>query len=144
MFKNITVAIDGSDHAWRALNVACDLAKHYDSDIHLVHTPELPTTGIAVGSGAVEIAPTDAAVAEAGAVVMAEAATMARDAGVEPTSQSIRNGTPSAEAIKLAEETESDLIVTGRRGVGGLHSLVLGSTSQQIAHDAPRAFLTVK
>lgn len=144
MFKNITVAVDGSDHAWKALDVACDLAKHYESSLHLVHTPEIASTGIAVGSGAVEIPPSDADVAKAGRVVMAEAATIARNAGIEPTSQILRNGTPSAEAIKAAEETGSDLIVTGRRGVGGIHSLLMGSTSQKIAHDAPCAFLTVK
>jgi nucleotide-binding universal stress UspA family protein len=144
MFKNITVAIDGSDHAWKALAVACDLAKHYDGKIHLIHTPELSSTGIAVGSGAVEIPPSDADIANAGEVVMAEAATIARDIGVEPASQLVRNGTPSAEAVRTAQETGSDLIVTGRRGVGGIQSLFLGSTSQKIAHDAPCAFLTVK
>lgn len=144
MFKNITVAIDGSDHAWRALAVACDLAKHYDGQIHLVHTPELRSTGIAVGSGAVEIQPTDAEIAKAGEVVMAEAATIARDAGVEPANQFVRNGTPSKEVTDVAAETDSDLIVTGRRGVGGIQGLFLGSTSQKIAHEAPCAFLTVK
>ena len=144
MFKNITVAIDGSDHAWRALAVACDLAKHYDGQIHLVHTPELRSTGIAVGSGAVEIQPTDAEIAKAGEVVMAEAATIARDAGVEPANQFVLNGTPSKEVTDVAAETDSDLIVTGRRGVGGIQGLFLGSTSQKIAHEAPCAFLTVK
>lgn len=144
MFKNITVAIDGSDHAWKALDVACDLAKHYDGKIHLIHTPELASTGIAVGSGAVEIPPTEAQIAQAGEVVMAEAATMARNAGVEPANQFVRNGTPSAEAVSVAQQTGSDLIVTGRRGVGGIQSLLMGSTSQKIAHDAPCAFLTVK
>lgn len=144
MFRNITVAIDGSDHAWRALQISCDLAKHYEGHIHLVHTPELTSTGIAVGSGAVEIPPADAEIAKAGAVVMAEAATMARDAGVEPTSQTVRNGTPSQETVGVAKETDSDLIVTGRRGIGGIQSLLMGSTSQRIAHDAPCAVLTVK
>jgi nucleotide-binding universal stress UspA family protein len=144
MFNNITVAIDGSDHAWKALGVACDLAKRYEGKIHLIHTPELRSTGIAVGSGAVEIPPTEAEIAKAGAVVMAEAATSARDSGVEPASQLVRNGTPSAEAVRAAQETGSDLIVAGRRGIGGIQSLLLGSTSQRIAHDAPCAVLTVK
>jgi nucleotide-binding universal stress UspA family protein len=144
MFKNITVAIDGSDHAWRALQVACDLAKHYESKVHLVHTPEVPTSGIAVGSGAVEIPPTTVQIMEAGQAVMAEAATMANDLGVTPATQIVRNGTPSAEAIHAAETTGSDLIVTGRRGRGGVASLLMGSTSQKIAHDATCACLTVK
>lgn len=144
MFKNVTVAIDGSDHAWRALAVACDIAKHYDGQIHLVHTPELPSTGIAVGSGAVEIPPTDAEIAKAGEIVMAEAATITRDAGAKLANQFVRNGTPSQEVITAATETGSDLIVTGRRGVGSLKGLLLGSTSQKIAHNAPCAVLTVK
>ncbi|MGJ8623094.1 MAG: universal stress protein [Yoonia sp.] len=144
MFKNITVAIDGSDHAWKALGIACDLAQHYDSKVHLFHTPEVSSTGIAVGSGAVEIPPTEEEIAKAGAVVMAEAATIARDAGVEPASQIVRYGTPSALTIDVANETGSDLIVAGRRGVGSVQSLLLGSTSQKIAHDAPCAVLTVK
>ncbi len=111
------------------VNVAEALAKHYDGKIHLIHTPELASTGQAVGAGAVELQPTEAAIAKAGAVVMAEAATAARDVGVEPASQLVRNGTPSQEAIAVAKETESDLIVTGRRGLGSVQSLILGSTS---------------
>lgn len=144
MFKNITVAVDGSDHAWNALGVACDLAKRYEGKIHLIHTPELASTGIAVGSGAVEIPPSEAEIAAAGKAVMAKAIAMARKVGIEPNSQFVRNGTPSAEAINVANETGSDLIVTGRRGVGGVKGLLMGSTSQKIAHDAPCAFLTVK
>lgn len=75
MLKNIIVAIDGSDHATKALKVACDLVQHYDGQINLVHTPEIATTSLAVGSGAVEIPPTDEAIAEVGRAVMAEAAT---------------------------------------------------------------------
>lgn len=144
MFKNITVAVDGSDHAAHALQVACDLAKQYGGKIHLVHAPELPPHGMAVGGAAIHVPPTDEAVAEAGRTVMAKAATIARNAGVDPASQTVRNGTPSAEAIRVAEETGSDLIVTGRRGLGNVRGLLLGSTSQRIAHDAPCAYLTVK
>ncbi|MEJ6404568.1 universal stress protein [Yoonia sp. 2307UL14-13] len=144
MFRNITVAIDGSAHANRAIQVACDLAKHYDGQIHLVHTPEVPTIGMAVGSAAIEIPPTPEEIAEAGKAVMAEAAKAVQDAGLEPASKLVRHGTPSAEAVSVAAETGSDLIVAGRRGRGSVASLVLGSTSQQIAHDAPCAFMTVK
>ena len=144
MFRNITVAVDGSDHASRALRIACDLAKHYDGKIHLVHTPEIETTGIAVGAGAVEIAPTAEAIVNGGRAVLASAVTIARDSGIEPSSQIVGNGTPSAEAIKVAEDTNSDLIVAGRRGLGGFASLVFGSTSQKISRDAPCAVLTVK
>ena len=144
MFKNITVAVDGSDHARNALEIACDMAKLYEGNIHLVHTPEVQTTGIAVGSGAVEILPSDAAVQAAGRDVMADAVMRVQAAGCEPKSQIVGNGRPSAEVIAAAKDTGSDLIVMGRRGLGGMQSLLMGSTSQNIAHDAPCAVLTVK
>ena len=144
MFKDITVAVDGSDHARNALEIACDIAKLYEGNIHLVHTPEVQSTGIAVGSGAVEILPTDAAIQDAGHDVMADAVKRARAAGCEAKNQIIGNGRPSTEVIAAAKDTGSDLIVMGRRGLGGVQSFLMGSTSQKIAHDAPCAVLTVK
>lgn len=144
MFANITVAVDGSEHGWRALDVACDLAKHYDANVHLIHVPEVPTSAIAVGAGAVQIPINMEQVTAAGQAVMANAATKAREHGIDPASQVVRVGAPSAEVLHMADATGSDLIVTGRRGMGSVASLVLGSTSQKIAHDAQCACLTVK
>lgn len=144
MFANITVAIDGSDHGWRALDIACDLAKRYDSSVHVIHVPEVPTTAIAVGAGAIEMPIDMEHVTAAGQAIMAEAATKAREHGIDPSSQIVRTGSPSAEVLHTADATSSDLIVTGRRGMGSVASLVLGSTSQKIAHDAQCACLTVK
>ena len=144
MFANITVAIDGSDHGWRALDVACDIAKHYEANVHIIHAPEVPTSAIAVGIGAIDIPVDMEQVMAAGQAAMAEAATKARGHGVDPSSQIVRIGVPSIEVLHAADATGSDLIVTGRRGMGSVASLVLGSTSQRIAHDAQCACLTVK
>lgn len=144
MFANITVAIDGSDHGQRALEVACGLAKRYDGKIHIIHVPELPPSGVAIGIGAIDVPVDMEQLVASGQTIMAQAATDARAYGVEPASQIVRVGTPSAEILHTAEATNSDLIVTGRRGVGSIASLFLGSTSQRIAHDAPCACLTVK
>ncbi len=55
MFSNIVVAVDGSAPAKNAIQVACDIAKHYNSKIHLVHTPQVDTFAIAVGTSAVAV-----------------------------------------------------------------------------------------
>ena len=36
--KNIVAGFDGSPDSENALRIACDLARKYDSEIHLVHT----------------------------------------------------------------------------------------------------------
>ncbi|MDP5086080.1 MAG: universal stress protein [Yoonia sp.] len=144
MFKNITVGIDGSDHCWRALDLACDLAKHYEGKIHLVHAPEIPPSAMVIGIGAIDMPVDMEQIMATGQAVMVQAAKRARANGSEPASQIVRIGTPASEVIHTAEATSSDLIVTGRRGVGGMASLFLGSTSQKIAHEAQCAVLTVK
>ncbi len=144
MFANITVAVDGSEHGWRALAVACDLAKRYEAKIHIVHVPEVPQPTMAVGMMAVDIPVDMTQIMAAGQSILSEAVTLAREHDVEPGSQIVQTGIPSELIIHVAESTNSDLIVTGRRGMGSVASLLLGSTSQKVAHDAPCACLTVK
>lgn len=144
MFRNITVAIDGSAHAWRALDAACDLAKRYDADIHLIHVPEFPQPAMTVGMMAVQTPIDMEALIGAGQAIMAEAAERARKLGVEPHSQIVQAGAPAELIVHAAQANGTDLLVTGRRGMNGVASLLLGSTSQQIARSAQCACLTIK
>ena len=143
MFEKIVVGVDGSDQSMKALVTACDLAKKYGSELYLVHSPEVETTGIAVGSGAVEIAPKPEVVAEAGEKVMRVAKEKAEEAGYAPTQCVVGNDSPAHEILHCAKETGADLIVLGRRGLGSVTSLLLGSVSQKVSHDAKCACLTV-
>ncbi len=144
MFKNIVVAVDGSDHATRALQVACDLAKHYDSQVHIAHTPQLETVAYALGHSAVEVKPSQEQVQAAGKAVIDKAIETAESMQIKPASTTIGNGTPSQEAVQAVKKNNADLIIVGRRGLGGLSSMLLGSTSQRIGHDADCAVMTVK
>lgn len=144
MFKTIVVAIDGSEQASHALATACDIADKYKAAVHLVHSPELETTAIAVGSGAVAIAPEPEKIAEAGKHVMEQAVKQAEAQGCKPAECIIGNGDPAEEILQQAEKSKADLIVTGRRGLGGLASLLLGSVSHKVSQNAPCTCMTVK
>lgn len=144
MFKTIIVAIDGSEQAEHALATACDIAGKYKSDIHLVHSPELETAAIAVGSGAVAIAPSPEKVAEAGKKVMAQAVEQAKAQGCTPAECVIGDGDPADDILQQAEKSGADLIITGRRGLGGLASLLLGSVSHKVSQNSPCTCMTVK
>lgn len=143
MFEKIVVAIDGSEEAGHALILACDLASKYDSEIHLVHCPQVETTAIAVGSGAVEIPPTDEDVAAAGKKVMDAATKTATSLGRAPAQCIVANGDPAAEILKALKAADADLVVMGRRGLGRVSSLLLGSVSQKVSHDAECTCMTV-
>ncbi len=143
MFEKAVVAIDGSKEALHALEVACDLAGKYGSKIHLVHSPQLETTGIAVGSGAVEINPSPEKIAEAGQKVLDEAVSKAEALGCTPDGVSVSNGDPADEILKAIDNFGADLVVMGRRGLGRVSGLLLGSVSQQVSKKATCACMTV-
>ena len=143
MFEKIVVGVDGSEQSTSALVTACDIATKYGSKLYLVHSPELETTGIAVGSGAVEIKPEPDVIAAAGEKVMTAAKDKATEAGCPPTQCVVGNENPAVEILKCAEEIDANLIVLGRRGLGSITSLLLGSVSQQVSHEAKCACMTV-
>ena len=143
MFEKIVVAIDGSEEASHALEIACDLANKYGSEIHLVHSPQLETTAIAVGSGAVEIEPKPEKVAEAGQQVMDRAVEKVKSLGCTHYKCVISNGDPAEEILKELKAADADLVVMGRRGLGRISSLLLGSVSQKVSHDAQCTCMTV-
>ncbi len=49
-----------------------------------------------------------------------------------------------SEILKVVEAENVDLIVMGARGIGGIKKLVLGSTSEAIAHKVSCPVLIVK
>jgi nucleotide-binding universal stress UspA family protein len=46
------------------------------------------------------------------------------------------DGEPVHALMRVANEQTADLIAVGRRGAGGSPGLVIGSTSQQLVHEA--------
>lgn len=147
MFERIVVGVDGSDAALHAVEVASDIAKTYDSELHIVNAPRDDTVQyMFTADGA--YAPLTSAVfdeqlEEAGQKVIDKAVALASDAGVRHVRGYVRRGDAAQQVLKIVDEAHADLVVTGRRGLGGMASLLIGSTSQTIAHSAKCACLTV-
>ena len=53
-------------------------------------------------------------------------------------------GTPVAEILTYAEQTQPDLIVMGSRGVGPIRELVLGGICHKVLQLAKQPILVVK
>lgn len=144
MFSNILVAVDGSDQSNHALATACDIAQKYQSKLHLVHSPQLETVALAVGSGAFSVEPSPEKINEAGKKVIDAAVEQAQRQGCSTESTIIGNAYPADEILESAKKVDADLIVMGRRGLGGIASLLLGSISGKVSQESPCACLTVK
>lgn len=144
MFHTIVVGVDGSDCSARALDTACDLALFHKSELHLVHSPEVATVQMAyLGQGFVD-APSAEQMATAGQQVMQEAINAAKAKGIKPASTTIGDQGPVEDIMTIIQLYGADLVVSGRRGLGSVSGLFLGSTSQKLAQVADCACLTVK
>ena len=147
MFSKIVVGIDGSEAAETALRVTCDLAAKYGSEIHLVHTPQPQTVAFALGAvagyHAAATMPSDEEVDDATDRVVQSGEDIAKEHGRSIAETHTKRGDPVQEIIACAEACGADLIVTGRRGLGNISALVLGSTSQGINNHAKCAVLSV-
>jgi nucleotide-binding universal stress UspA family protein len=144
MFERIIVATDGSDHAKEALRVACDLAGKYKSRLHVVHTPQAVGDTLIVGYTAVPVPPTKEEIERAGREVIGAAESAVREAGITEFTSQLVSGDPAHAIVEEAKAHKSDLIVMGRRGLGSLTGLLVGSTTTKVAQLAPCAVLTVK
>lgn len=154
MFKNILVAVDGSEPSRKALNYAVELAEKFDGRITLIHVysvvvPIVPSVDSI--SGPILTPP-------ATAVVTAEMADKAKKIGKQILDEAeqvfrrrmvsvetlLKEGDTVREIVSAAHDGKFDLIVVGHRGLSKLKELLLGSVSEGVSHKAPCAVMIVK
>lgn len=143
MFTSIIVAIDGSDPSQKALETACGLAKAFDAELHLVHSPQVETTAIAVGYSVVDLPVTPAQIADAGKEVLDAAVDHATRLIGKAPDATVGASDPAEDILQAIKLNDADLVVMGRRGLGSVASLFLGSVSQQVSKGATCSCLTV-
>ena len=147
MFKTICVGYDGSEPSENAVRMACDLASKYHGSVHIVHTPHPETVAFAMGAvagyHAAVTMPSPDETKKAADTLLDKARATAAAAGQNDVKTHIGQGDAAKELTEYAKGVDSDLIVTGRRGLGNLTALVMGSTSQAVSHHATCAHLTV-
>jgi nucleotide-binding universal stress UspA family protein len=131
MFKQIVVAIDGSEHGWQALEYAKYLAECEGASLWLVHA--FPHTSDLRGYEAYDRLISERT--KAGQVVLDEARERLGDTTLDVYEELLEG--PAAEGIlSVAEARNADLIVMGTRGLGSLGGLLLGSVSSKVVQHA--------
>ena len=142
MARRVVVATDGSKAATRAVDFAATVAKAWDAELIVLtistalspaELRELAQADHDLGTA------TDALVRR----ILDDATARADRLGVVAVKTLRLSGDPANTTLKIAREAGADLIVVGRRGLGGLSRLLLGSVSDKIVGHAHCAVTVV-
>lgn len=156
LFKRILVAVDGSESAARASQVALELTEKFRSELIVLHAISPPTSPyLSSISSASPIMPPPPSQAEVDAYyayarraalgIIGDTVDQAKKRGLTAKPE-IPEGVSSVveTIINHAANEKADLIVIGTRGLGGFKKLLLGSVSSGVVTHAHCPVLVVR
>ncbi|HTJ58520.1 MAG TPA: universal stress protein [Devosiaceae bacterium] len=148
-FKTILVALDGSKHAGATAEAAAELARHCEAKLLILHVVA-PIFDGKVRDELGNLArmehreQTEYEMLQGfGRDIVHAAELKARQSGVRQIEALVEVGDPASLIVDMARARGADLIVLGRRGLGPLAGLLLGSVSHKVIQVADRPCLTV-
>lgn len=142
MFKKIVVALDESDCAQQAFNVALELAKTTPAALGICSVVDpIIIGGTTPPSPAMDLVIRDMEVAARRLV--ADAVEVALRAGVTASARA-RNGVAAFEVLRYADDFGADLIVVGTHGRRGFKRFLMGSVAEVILREATIPVLVVR
>jgi nucleotide-binding universal stress UspA family protein len=149
MYKRIVVGTDGSAGANIAIDAAIELSRLTGATLHVVQAHKVlgsfhvaAAAGAEVGIAPVEIAASNEEIHAQSQRICDAVAERAKSAGV-PSETHCVSDDPADALIKVAEDTQADLIVVGNRGMTGARRFVLGSVPNKVSHHCPASLLIV-
>lgn len=149
MINKILVAVDGSEHADKAVQFAAETAKHHGAELHIIHVISTPVKMPEdlkkyMESEGLQDAAYYKAYRHVGEEVLSRARNDAASAGVENVECHLEEGDAAQEIVNFANRGSFEMIVLGSRGLGKIKGLVLGSVSTKVCHTADQTCVTMK
>jgi nucleotide-binding universal stress UspA family protein len=138
-FRRILVAVDGSDHALHASEVAARLARSVGAQLTILTVYHAPSAALGEPNYSTALAH---ALDEARTIADRARRTVVEAGGLEPEVEWLA-GAPADTIIAVARDGGHDLVVLGTRGRGRLSAALLGSVSSAVAAGAGRPVLVV-
>lgn len=170
--ERILVPTDGSEHAEKALGVACDIASKFGARLRLLHVLDhrpspshlgavvdidklsadarrafdefLGSPGMAVEGAYVPSSLPASVLTEVGEQILARAKQTAIEKGIAEVDTELRDGNAASAILDTARRDAADLIVMGMRGLGELEGMLIGSVSYKVNHAAPCTCISVR
>jgi len=147
MFKKILVALDGSEPSNNALSFAIELASTWRAELLIlsVMPPESKLFYASSGTPLINVEEYLESLRKVYLKVLKDAEKKVEKGHPEiNVSTVLRKGHVSSEIIDAADSEEVDLIVMGSRGLSGIKSWFLGSTSKNVVEHCKKPIFIVK
>ena len=129
MFKNILLAVDGSEYSHRAAEYAKSLAECYEANLLLVHV--FAHTSDLLGYEDFEKLFSKR---KSAAQAILDKAKEILGSTTLKVYEELIDGSEAEAILKIAETRQADLIVMGTRGFGAVKGLLVGSVSRKVLH----------
>lgn len=139
-YKNILVAVDGSEQSYDALREAIETAQANDSQLKILYVLNDKLANIPVHLDTMTLYKS---VQEHSDYVVDQVQGYLKD--TEVNFEIVRlTGSPKREIINYAKENNIDLIVLGSTGLDAIDRFIIGSTTQYIVNHASCNVMVVK
>ena len=147
MLKKILVPVDGSQHAIKAMRLACDLAEKYEAKLEIITVSQKDIAKeykrfIEVEYTEKERAKIYKIMGDLGNKIFKEVLFE-----VQPTikvSSAVLFGDPASNIVDYASLNNFDTIVMGSRGMSDIKGLLLGSVSHKVSSLFDGTCITIK
>ena len=153
MYKNVLIALDGSEHSYKALDHASAIAEKFGSELTILTVvpkmvyPVFPHEGFSgfprTAFKTIFQAQDSLKVFYHDILTSAKAKVRSEHADLS-VSTFLMEGRPSASIVDVAEKGGYDLVVMGSRGKKDIIGCFLGSTSKSVVDSCTKSVLVVK
>lgn len=146
--ERVLVAVDGSVHSDRAVVFAAELAAACNASLVILNvvptTVMISTLATSPPLAATELAGWTDHLVGAGEEIVQRAMAGAAASGAPDATALVEAGHPATVIVDRAADADVDVICIGRRGLGNVRGLLLGSVSHAVAHQATQTVITVR
>lgn len=135
----IAVGLDGSDYAWKALDMAILLAKTREAPLHVVSVQET----IHASFSRSEVLAADQTAKHKLERIQTKAQKRCDEENISPQ-MAITVGHPAGALVSYVKENNITMLIVGDKGHASIWGSLLGTTSEKIVHDCPCSVLVVR
>lgn len=147
MIKTILVAVDGSDHALKAVDYSASIAAAMNCELRILYvlkSQNLPKGLLQYADAEHIIGGNKDILEKMAADIVTNAKVRAEKSGVANVATEVVKGPVARSIVKCSKDCNADMIVIGTRGMGNIEATLRGGVSHRVEMLATVPVLSVR